>query len=251
MWQGRQVVPAAWVEAATSRLVSNGSNPASDWEQGYGYQFWRTRHGAFRGDGAFGQYCLVLPALDAVVLITSGVKSMQAVLDLVFAKLVPAFKDAPLQADAAAQSALKKALSGLALHTQQGSAQPGSAGMWGRRYVFPQNAEQIESIALERGTDGTPSLVTRAAGAEQRFAVPFGRWATSRLADSLPALGQRVATSGAWVGGDTFAATLAYYETPFKLNVRLTFGGDIVIYEREAHVAFGETKRPTLIGRAQ
>jgi hypothetical protein len=49
------------VAAATSRQVSNGSNPASDWEQGYGYQFWRCRHGVYRGDGAFGQYCIVMP----------------------------------------------------------------------------------------------------------------------------------------------------------------------------------------------
>ncbi|MEX2091277.1 MAG: serine hydrolase [Pirellulales bacterium] len=56
-WQDRQLLSASWVEAATSREVSNGSNPASDWEQGYGYQFWRCRHGFFRGDGAFGQFC--------------------------------------------------------------------------------------------------------------------------------------------------------------------------------------------------
>jgi hypothetical protein len=29
-----------------------------DWQQGYGYQFWISRHG-YRGDGAFGQFCLV------------------------------------------------------------------------------------------------------------------------------------------------------------------------------------------------
>jgi CubicO group peptidase (beta-lactamase class C family) len=54
-WQGQQFVPAAWVEAATARQTSNGSNPNSDWDQGYGYQFWRCRNGAYRGDGAFGQ----------------------------------------------------------------------------------------------------------------------------------------------------------------------------------------------------
>jgi len=32
-WQGTQLVPAAWVEAATARQTSNGSNPKSDWEQ--------------------------------------------------------------------------------------------------------------------------------------------------------------------------------------------------------------------------
>ena len=59
-WHGKQLVPEAWIEAATARQTSNGSNPKSDWDQGYGYQFWRCRHGAFRGDGAFGQFCIVL-----------------------------------------------------------------------------------------------------------------------------------------------------------------------------------------------
>ena len=60
-WQGRQLVPRAWVEEATSLKTANGSAPTSDWDQGYGYQFWRCRHNAFRGDGAFGQYCIVIP----------------------------------------------------------------------------------------------------------------------------------------------------------------------------------------------
>ena len=42
-WQGRQLVPKDWVELATSKQVSNGSNPKSDWDQGYGFQFWRCR----------------------------------------------------------------------------------------------------------------------------------------------------------------------------------------------------------------
>ncbi len=123
--------------------------------------------------------------------------------------------------------------------------------MLGRRYVFPENPEKIESLALEHGADGTLSLVTRVAGADRTFVVPFGRWALGRLATREPLIGQRVAASGAWTSDRTFAATLAYYETPFKLNVRLTFSGDLVTYEREMHVAFGDTTRPTLTGRAQ
>ncbi len=98
-WQGKQLIPAAWVEAATARQTSNGSNPTSDWDQGYGYQFWRCRHGAYRGDGAFGQYCVVMPEQDAVLVITSGVKDMQAVLNLVWDKLLPGMKPAPLAPD--------------------------------------------------------------------------------------------------------------------------------------------------------
>ena len=46
-WNGRQLVPSDWVEQATSKQVSNGSDPNNDWNQGYGYQFWRCRHNAY------------------------------------------------------------------------------------------------------------------------------------------------------------------------------------------------------------
>src|SRR5205814_1543293 len=98
-WQGKQLLPEAWVAKATARQTSNGSNPKSDWDQGYGYQFWRSRHGAYRGDGAFGQFCVVLPEQDAVIAITSGVKDMQSVLDVVWDKLLPALKPGPLADD--------------------------------------------------------------------------------------------------------------------------------------------------------
>ena len=93
-WHGKQLVPAAWVAPATPQ-TANGSNPKSDWDQGYGYQFWRCRHGAYRGDGAFGQFCVVMPEQDAVVAITSGAKDMQSVLNLVWEHLLPAMKPRP------------------------------------------------------------------------------------------------------------------------------------------------------------
>ena len=51
--------------------IANPREPNPDWQQGYGYQFWRSRHG-YRGDGAYGQFCLVLPEQDAVVVITAA-----------------------------------------------------------------------------------------------------------------------------------------------------------------------------------
>jgi CubicO group peptidase (beta-lactamase class C family) len=110
-WEGRQLVPLAWVDEATGRRVPN-SSPNPDWEQGYGYQFWRCRYGAYRGDGAFGQFCVVLPAQDAVLAITSGVTSMQAVLDLVWTHLLPAFGPAPLAQDGGARWAEARATGG-------------------------------------------------------------------------------------------------------------------------------------------
>ncbi len=112
-WNGKQLIPASWVEQATAKQVSNGSDPTKDWDQGYGFQFWRCRHGAFRGDGAFGQFCIVLPEQDAVVVITADTKDMQAELNIVWDKLLPAFQSAPLPANADEEAKLKQTLAGL------------------------------------------------------------------------------------------------------------------------------------------
>jgi CubicO group peptidase (beta-lactamase class C family) len=112
-WRGKQLIPASWVGLATGRQTSNGSNPKSDWEQGYGFQFWRCRHGAYRGDGANGQFCIVLPEQDAVVAITADTNDMPGQLNLVWDKLLPGLRDRALPEDKAGQEKLKQALAGL------------------------------------------------------------------------------------------------------------------------------------------
>ncbi|HJZ58035.1 MAG TPA: serine hydrolase, partial [Gemmataceae bacterium] len=162
-WNGKQLVPEAWVEAATARQTSNGSNPKSDWDQGYGYQFWRCRHGAYRGDGAFGQFCVVLPEQDAVIAITAGVRDMQAVLNLVWDNLLPGLRPAPLALDEAARAKLERTLKGLSLRVPAGKGTPPKVA--GRKYVFPANDRKLESITLESGgKDGAVTLVTRVDG---------------------------------------------------------------------------------------
>ena len=89
MWEGEQLVPAEWYEAATSKQVPNDNEENPDWKQGYGFQFWRGRHNTYRGDGAFGQFCLVFPAYDAALIVTSATGDMQAILNTVWDHLLP------------------------------------------------------------------------------------------------------------------------------------------------------------------
>jgi CubicO group peptidase (beta-lactamase class C family) len=127
-WNGKQLVPAAWVEQATSKQVSNGTDPAKDWTQGYGFQFWRCRHNAFRGDGAFGQFCVVLPEQDAVVAITADTKDMQGELNVVWDHLLPAIQKEALPPNPDAEAKLKAALTNLKVHeghTQNSLKLPG------------------------------------------------------------------------------------------------------------------------------
>ncbi|MEK0424351.1 MAG: hypothetical protein RJB11_442 [Planctomycetota bacterium] len=105
-WEGKQLIPATWVQQATSKQVSNGDNPSSDWNQGYGFQFWRCRHNAFRGDGKDGQFCVVLPDQDAVVVMTANTTNMQAQLSLVWDHLLEGFQEGAIAEDPKNQEAL-------------------------------------------------------------------------------------------------------------------------------------------------
>jgi CubicO group peptidase (beta-lactamase class C family) len=247
-WEGKQLVPAAWVEAATARQTSNGSSPTSDWDQGYGYQFWRCRHGAYRGDGAFGQFCIVLPDQDAVIAITAGVGDMQAVLNLVWDRLLPAFGPAPLVADELAAQKLAARLKGLVLRLPQAKGTP--AKVTGRKYTFPANDRKVESVTLESDTDGSMTLVTRVNGAEQRIVCGPGTWKKGRAGwGRLPE--QPAAAGGAWTGDDTFSARVCFTETPFVVTLRLKFTANEVRLESEANVGFGSTKDAVLVGKAE
>jgi CubicO group peptidase (beta-lactamase class C family) len=247
MWGGRRIVPAEWVAAATSRQASNGSSPDSDWDQGYGYQFWRCRHGLYRGDGAFGQYCIVMPEQDTVVAMTSGVKNMQAVLNLVWEHLLPGLKAAPLAADAATRGRLEKKLASLSLPPPPGRpTSPLASQVSGVIYELPKNDDGIEAVGLETG--GEPTLIVRGGGQERRLPVTHGQW---RRGGTLLVGGveRPAAGTGAWTSDDTFTAKVCLYETPFCTTFGLWFTGRALVLDQETNVGFGPTKRPQLVGR--
>jgi len=256
-WNGKQLLPPEWIAMATSKQTSNGSNPKSDWNQGYGFQFWRCRHNAYRGDGAFGQYCLVLPEQDAVVAITSGIKDMQAALNVVWDKLLPAMEPKRLRANATATQQLKDKLARLEVRPAQGSAVSSmSAKVLNRKYAFSANDQKIESLALSSPDAGkTLTLTARRDGKDMTIPCGYQQWKKGRA----PLFGGKLAqfpdepTAGtfAWSGDETCVIKSCAYETPYHTIFTLKFDGDQVTLDSETNVAFGSTKRAQLLGRVE
>jgi hypothetical protein len=255
-WDGKQLLPGDWVAMATTKQTSNGSNPKSDWNQGYGFQFWRCRHNAYRGDGAFGQYCIVMPDQDAVVAITSGGKDMQAVLNLLWDKLLPAMQAQALSLNPAAGQQLKDKLARLEVRPAQGSATSPRAGkVLNRRFTFPANDQKLESLALT-SSDAGQTLTLKAGINGKEVTVPCGyrEWKkgrapfSGRLAEFAD---EPTAGTFAWSTDETCVLKLCAYETPYHTTMTLKFAGDQVTLDSETNVAFGQTKRPQLTGRAE
>ena len=254
VWNGKQLIPAAWVAEATARQTSNGSAPTSDWDQGYGYQFWQSRHG-FRGDGAFGQYMLILPKYDAVVAITSGVRDMQAVMNLVWDKLLPAMTDAALPENAAGRAALQTRLSRLAVRMPAGKANSPLASRVSKRwYELGENASGIKAVALE--FSAAPALLVRTASGETR--TPFGLvgWVKSPSGftngiDHMLSVSEHpaVAAWGTWTSDSVFTVKLVAPETPFYSTMVFHFDGERLQLDGEHNVSFGNRTLPRLEGR--
>jgi CubicO group peptidase (beta-lactamase class C family) len=257
-WNGRQLVPAAWIDAATAKQVSNGSKPTSDWDQGYGYQFWRCKPGFYRADGAYGQFCFIMPQYDAVFVLTSGCRDTQGLMDLVYEKILPALHSDALPEDAAGDASLAKEAASLTIHSPhtEGSS-PLASQFEGRTYVFPDNSRHIHSVTLQsvngatqitltgEGLDGAPITVGRNEWVRGHTNFGSDINPVERIIEDEP-----VAAIGGWSAPDTFVAKLCYYRTPYSLSIQLQFGGALVVLNGDYNLSFKPNALPELVGRA-
>jgi hypothetical protein len=222
-WDGKQLVPAEWVDAATAKQVPNDNQDNPDWQRGYGLQFWRARHGAYRADGAFGQYCLVFPDQDATLVITSASPDMQATLDLVWEHLLPAFEGAT--GDGTQRPARLEIL------PPKGAVPTGN----GRTYRFEPNQAMLAAVRLDADGTGTFTYAT-GDGREQDVVCAPGDW--RELTDELTDPPARMVTS-AYADGDAFVATFRYLATPFAVTMTGRTDGDALVIDGLNNVGFG------------
>jgi hypothetical protein len=240
IWQGKQLIPQSWVEEATKLQTSNGSNPESDWEQGYGYQFWRCRHNLYRGDGAFGQYCIVFPEQDAVLAITSGTGDMGAIMNLVWDYLLPALQKRPLEENKTAFEGLQNKLSGLHLSTVKSEkSSPLVKALSNKTYVMEPNEDSITSITFNLKSKEPAITFTKTSAS---VVMPLGDNAVKKSVYLLPSGDEApAATSGGWISRDTLQMRTYLYETPFYYTYTFTFNKGDMTMTRKSNVRMGST----------
>jgi CubicO group peptidase (beta-lactamase class C family) len=227
-WEGAQLISGKWVAEATSEQISNPGEPNPDWRQGYGYQFWMSRHG-YRGDGAFGQFCVILPEQDTVIVITACTTDMQAILDAVWAHLLAGLGTVSPGA-ASAHDQLSTRLARLELPVCPGAPAPADWGPWtsgpftiAASTAGTQDQPFLASIEVTPQADGWRISLIEPANA-LTFPVGAGAWTVSDHADrngeTIP-----VAASGGWLDSHTVRAEVIFLETPHRMDITCSLPG--------------------------
>lgn len=248
VWNGQRVIPATWIEKATAKHISNGDPAnASDWSQGYGYQFWRCLHGNYRGDGAFGQYCVVMPEQDAVLAITSGVGDMQAVLMAAWEHLLPAMKSEPFSTKPTVD--LNKTIKALAVPVLEGKPTSSIAPrVSGKTFTFEENEGKVQSLTLTFSEERL-AIKLRDARGEHKAEGHLGDWAKGKTT-LIPGLDENTAIRGIWTSEDTLALQICLYKTPYLMTFTLHFEEDKLTFARKYNVSFGSSTLPVLVGHS-
>jgi CubicO group peptidase (beta-lactamase class C family) len=251
-WGGSQVVPASWASDATRLQVPTGKTwDSADSQQGYGYQFWRSQHDAYRGDGAFGQFCIVMPDQDAVLVFTAGVPDMQQVLTEVWRLILPALaSDIPLPENPAVAGELSRVLSELTIPLPVGSASSPTLEAVDRLlYEFGPNDGGVESVSVTSQGEETMLSIHGPIGEQHAVFAP-GRWNLDG-AGAVNGSPSRFAAAGAWSDRNTLVVQVQYYETPFAHTITLGFAEGKVEMTIIQNVSFGERRLMHGVGIAR
>jgi len=223
-WNGELVINPRWIELATTSHTPSGWNniairalgTGSDWEQGYGFQFWRCMHDAYRADGASGQLTVVFPKQDMVVSIHAGLKNPSLELQLLYKHLISDLSDSPLPENPQDHAKLKNICENLSIKPIEGSCGE-SAEYCGAEYSIEKNRCGIKSAKLYR-KDGKLFLEFTANGFVNNLEVGSGYWAPGTVqihggdAEWLGAIlgPQQAVTSGAYEKKDSWYRVRSY-----------------------------------------
>src|SRR5689334_12224247 len=258
-WNGKQILPESWIEeASTKKILQSPDAPqskrdSSDWLQGYCYQMWRCRHNAFRGDGAFGQFMIVMPEQDAVLAITAESPDLQGEINLVWDYLLPAFKSDKLPPDNAAATRLKEKISSLALPVPQKNTGTLATTINGKTFSASSNSMHLQTVSFGFSND-VCEVKFQTDTAKYQVAFGAGHWKAAETYMPQPALTAGMIENNSmiypakingaytWRDVNTLELVLRYIESPHTETFTCRFNRNKLTIEAARSFDYGRTK---------
>ncbi len=272
VWENKQIVPKQWVEQSTKKIAfpqefhkvidKNGDLMVfrSIWvwlaynfgwsiSDGYGYQWWTDDSGIYSAIGYGGQYIMVVPEKNMVVVFTSALK------DTDFSKpgkllkeyIIPAvLSDKLIPSNGAELKRLKSnskptadSLKPVSVPSLPEMAQKIS----GQTYKYDYNRFEFESFTLTFQPGKKEALLEQVVSYRERISN-VGLDGVYRVTDRIDS---QMAMKGHWIDKDTFRVFYKDIGNTTRGHVNITFEDKKMIYSVDDFF-FGKFE---LIGRAE
>ena len=240
IWEGKQVVSSAWVEASTREQVN-----ARTLAEGYGYQWWVDKAGYYMALGYAGQYIVVLPKQNMVVVFTSALNQLSFFIPkmLLDRFILPAAESSvPLPDNPAGEKRLQSVLHAIS-HPEASTlpAMPETAQkISGKTYVFDSNPGNFKRISLDFKSK-KDEVIFSLSFRDRDLQVPVGLDNVYRL---TKATGYLRAYRGSWENDTTFVIDYQIVDYSERGKISLAFEEDKVTFELREWVN-GSTRKIT------
>lgn len=239
-WKGQQLVSQEWIEEMmTVRVVRKASND-------YGYQIWLCEYpGAWRADGAYGQYIIIVPQKNMVVVLNQCSKSKGwPERSNIWHTVVKNAHGCAIEGEPDELENLAKFEANASLPLLKGSATNALAKKYdGKEYKLPKNKLGWKSIKFNFEPDKFTLNVVDAEGKKSAIAMGYNEWLMSDLAGyphySISAKGRFTGITGpfttgacyAWNNDNTLSAKIHYtnWITSLKLDFKFNEKGGLQI----------------------
>ena len=250
VWEGERILAEDYVRLATTNQNDSATeainNPeASDNFLGYGFQIWMCKpRGAYRADGAMGQFSIVLPEQDTIIAITEtalGAHWAQSTLNITWDFVEKITGREPLPEDKEAYGALQRKLS--RLNVGNPPCQPFSPTIEkisGRNYrlasghftpfsgnfMTGQGPDDITRFSLDFDVYGCVWKLETASGRHETVRVSTGGTRYTNLLGTLRDETQLYLCDGYWPEENVFEMHCRWLETCLTDVYTLKFDGD-------------------------
>ncbi len=232
-WNGLQVVPSYWVKESTSQKVRLASERGFYTGLDYGYWWW-VQEKAYMAWGAGGQYIIVRPDLDLVVVITANSFDKINLYQDFFKSFLEeniysaAKSDFPLPSDHSATQDLREIALQLEFPKEQPSHQmpPTAAKISHRLYVLEPNRMDFKSMSLS--FDNNDECTWDYSLGEKKVHMRVGLKGNYIINKTDFSMGVRpggelIACRGYWKDGNTFVIEHHLVGDPSKQVFELVF----------------------------
>lgn len=203
---GEQLLPAWYIKEATSfQTPTLHKGPTLEERQGYGYQFWLTRHGGYVCYGMGGQLIIFLPDQDLICVTTADTQDMdggnQFIYNALYEEILPHLSADPLPEDPEALKRLSDLCSSLQIPPLPGNlSSPLAHEISGKTYRMEPNPAGFRSVSFAFEPDSCEGTFT--------YTLPLGTFCLpftlgGQRPYSFPYYNQQCITSAAWLDDHT------------------------------------------------